>query len=166
MIHLNFHCNMWKKEVCIREVMFCLSEEKWSKPKSIQALSMLSGAKWQVGLDLLPSLLFLFCGSFCGLGGIVPDFSLVWWLKNQGTCNKHQDTWTVHQFLHLSSCFSHPAKALRWIAEDIGETVVLCDSVLRLLQIHVWKLWWLPMLVHIAILLLTLSTENGYFTPR
>lgn len=41
----------------------------------------------------------------------------------------------MHQFLDFSSCFSPSTLALGWIAEDIDQTVVLCDSVLSLLQI-------------------------------
>lgn len=98
---------------------------------------MLSGAKWQVGLDLLPSLLFLFCGSFRHLGGMLTDFRVMLWLKNQGAVTLGDlDCASVSPFVRLLSilCLSS------WIAEDTGETVALCDSVLRLVQIHVQTL--------------------------
>lgn len=52
---------------------------KVNQTKKHPSPSVLSGTKWQVGLDFLPSLHFLggfFCGSLRGLGGIVPDSAL------------------------------------------------------------------------------------------
>lgn len=98
---------------------------------------MLSEAKWQVGLDLLPSLLFLFFVSFRHLGVILTDFRVVLQLKNQGTVTPGDlDCASVSPFVKLlfTLCLSS------WIAEDTGETLVICDSVLSLVQIHVQTL--------------------------
>lgn len=77
---------MWNKGVCIGEVCFICLKKSDPSQKSVQVPSMLSSrARWQVFLDLLPSLPFLFSGSLVGLAGIFLDFSIVWYLKHQRT---------------------------------------------------------------------------------